>query len=119
MSVIGLIAKYKTGTYNVTRRPAGVRVNGEYVPSNNPTVLQVVARIRPINGRELQDLPEGQRVDDVRMCLTTTELKTRSPGFDPDIVSYDGEDYRVDSVQNPQAFGDTHYRCLLVRTVRP
>lgn len=119
MSVIGLIAKYATGTYEVTRRPKGARVDGVYQASNNPTTLQVVARVRSPYGRELQDLPEGQRADNTLVMLTTTELKTRTADFDPDVVVVDGDEYRVDGVNNPKAFGDTHYRCMLVRTSRP
>jgi hypothetical protein len=119
VSVIGLIAKYATGTYEVTRRPKGVRVDGVYQPSNAPQTLEVVMRLRPATGRELKDLDEGQRADEVKMALSTVELKTRTKDFDADIVKIDGEDWRVDNVKNPQAFGDTHYRCLLVRTARP
>lgn len=119
MSVVGLIDKYNTGTYIVTRRPKGARVDGVYQPSNAPSTLRPLMRIRPLTGRDLKDLPEGQRADETRIALCRTELKTRTNDYDPDVVTIDGEAWQVENVKTVQAFGDTHYRCLLVRTARP
>lgn len=83
------------------------------------TALTVAGSLQPVTGRELQDLPEAQRGDDVRVLYTLTRLYTREPGFEPDVLTIDGESYTVIKVERFDAFGDTHYRVYLARTVRP
>lgn len=76
------------------------------------------AAIYPSGGRFLSDEPEAQSTDESRTCFTSTRLFTREPGFDPDIVVIDGEEWRVDRVEY---FGviSSHYRATLIRTEAP
>lgn len=118
MSLSGVIGRFKTGTYNVTRTAVGVRVNQVYVPGAT-TVIPIDASIQPVSGRMLQDLPEGQHAEESRLVYTRTELKTRTPGTDPDIISIDGEDYRVTRVEKYGTISGGHYRVWAERVVVP
>lgn len=118
MSLSGVIGRYKTGTYAVTRTAVGARVNQVYVPGAT-SVIQVDASIQPVIGRMLQDLPEGQHAEESRVIYTRTELKTRTPGTDPDIIVIDGEDYRVTRVEKYGAISGGHFRVWAERVVVP
>lgn len=93
---------FKTGTYTVTRRHGGARVNGRWVPGAAST-FPVDADLQPLTGREIRDLPAGQDATDVQIMFTVVELRTRSPesltNDDPDIVTIAGEGWRVTEVQ--------------------
>ena len=82
-------------------------------------VLSVPGSVQPLSGRKLADLPESQRADDVRNFFTMTRLFTREPGFQPDVVTYKGELWRVASVGTWEMDGETHYECTIERTAVP
>lgn len=75
----------------------------------------ITAGIQPLRGRELQDLPEGQRADETRILYTTTPLRTRQPGAEADLVTIDGEVWRVDTVDS----WPSYYRCVITRAAIP
>lgn len=110
------ITAMATGTYTVTREPAGTYEAGRYVrlsaatPPIAPTTFDIVASIQPLRGRELADLPEGQRGDELRMIYTVTELRTRSASSESDVVTIDGEPWTVIRVERWQSFGAVHYQ---------
>jgi len=90
----------------------------EHLNSTTST-FSIVASVQPVTGRELKDVPEGQRGDEVRVIYTQTELHMRKAGFQPDVVTLDGEPYEVYKVERFDAFGDTHYRAYAARTKSP
>lgn len=107
--------------YTVTRRGAatvtdGVATAGAVTStfSTGPAVL------RPLNGRELQALPEGYHADDVRKLLTTADLRTldHATGLPADTVTIDGEAWTVFRVATTTAFGGTHRQVWLARGIR-
>ncbi len=125
MSLNGVISSLGTGTYLVTRTAAGVRVNGRYTPGL-VTTIPIDAGIESVSGRELQDLPEGQRGDEVIRIFTATPLLTRRPGFDPDQITYQppgyeapGEPWTVIGVEVLDGFGEQHYEVLACRAPSP
>ncbi len=126
MALRGAIASLtQGGPYTVTRRAAGSYVDGHYVAATGTTSFTAAGSLQPlpdgsapVGGRQLMDLPEGQRGDDVRVLYTLVALHSREVG-DPDIITIDGENYVVIRVERFDAFGDTHYRCYLSRVVRP
>lgn len=81
--------------------------------------LTVDASVQPMSGRKLADLPEAQHADDVRNLYTLTRLFTREPGFEPDVITYKGETWRVTQVETWEMGGDTHYECQIERTAVP
>lgn len=114
MSLTGVISRFKTGTYTVTRTAAGTRTLGRYTPGA-PSTFSIVASIQPVTGRDLQTLPEGQRAEETRVVYTTTELRTRTATVEPDTLSIDSETWAVTKVERWQAFGGTHYRAMVAR----
>jgi hypothetical protein len=115
----GVIESLSTGTYEVRRTVAGTYdLNGRYT-TGAPTTIQITASVQPDSGRTLQDLPEGQRGDEIRKIHTRTELVTRAPGREPDLVTIDGETWYCIRVQRWQAFGDVHWKAYVARQAKP
>jgi hypothetical protein len=111
------INDHETGTYSVTRRTGGAYVAGKWI-AGAPSTLSIVASVQPV-GDELQDLPEGQHTDDVRVIYTATQLLSRTAATEPDEVSIDGQPYRVFKVEKWDHWGETHYRCWATKTAVP
>lgn len=114
-----VISSFRTGTYTVTRRAGnGVTSGGHYTPPS-PATFTIQASIQPASGRELRDLKEGQSAGDLRTIFTLTELRTvRADNDQPDVISIDGENYRITKVEY---FGviSNHYRCVCEKTSVP
>ena len=113
-----------TGTYTVRRRAAGTFVKGRYV--REPEVpFETVATIYPAGGRQLLLLEEGLRGNETMTMLTPVEMYTQdsSPGQDPDIVEFRGEDYCVVRVSRWEDdicdTDDVFYECLISRIPAP
>lgn len=122
MSLVDVIASFKTGDYTVTRTPKGATTLGRYT-AGSPSTFSIAASIQPVAGRELQALPEAQHGEEVRVIYTTTELKTRDPGFEPDTIEIDSEDWTIFRFERWQAFGAAndaqHFRAFASRKVIP
>jgi hypothetical protein len=91
VSLADVIADLGAATYQVTRTAVGGRVNGRYAPGAS-TTFSIVAGIEAGSGRDLQDLPEGRRGDEVVTIFTATPLIAIRPGVDPDVIRYLGDD---------------------------
>lgn len=116
MSLRDAIARFATGTYQVTRAARGTYVNGRYVPSGDaPTVFSIRASVQPVDGRTLESLAEGERESEVRQIFTTTALMTSSDDHEADQVDLDGDGdgWVVFRVERYAAFGAVHYRALV------
>ena len=122
MSMRDSIAALASGTYTVTRALAGSRVGnfGRYTVGSSST-FEIVASIQPATGRQLRDLPQGQRGDETIAIYTVTELRTRhpDPANEPDVVTYRGEPWTITQVKTWESFGETHYEALAVRAPSP
>jgi hypothetical protein len=119
MALIDAIASLSTpGPYTITRTAAGSYTNGRYTAGAEST-FTIIASIQPVTGRDLADLPEGQNGDEVRVVFTITELLTRAPGQEPDVITIFGEDFYVYRVKKWQGFGDNHWQAWVSRTVVP
>ena len=64
-----------------------------------------------MTGRDLDDVPEGMRADDMLKIFTNTLLRTQASG-EPDRVTVGSDSFEVVNVETWNAFGTTHYRCL-------
>lgn len=107
---------FPTGTYTVTRTARGTVTLGRYTPGATST-FPIVADVQDVTGDYLRDLPEGVRTEDARMVFTTTLLVAKSQTADADIISIDGDNWRVSRVYTARVFA-TRYRALVER-IRP
>lgn len=114
MSLRGVIAAHGS-SYTVTRLAAGSLVKGQYTPGA-PSTFAIIAFIEPLNGRELEDVPEGQRGNEIRVLYTLTEVRA---GANPDTVTIDGEPWTAIRAERFDGLGGTHYRVRLARTSSP
>lgn len=108
------IDRFVTGTYIVTRRSSETVDAAGMSVLADPTIFKIDASIQPITGRELEQLPEGQRSSEVRLVLTRSEMRTRLPGNAPDVITYQGETWTVFRVER----WPTHYRAWITRDVQ-
>jgi hypothetical protein len=111
VNLSGVVTSLSSGTYTVTRRgPTTVGADGR-ADAAMPTTLTVIASVQPMGGRELQRLPEGLRVAERRAFYTPTALKVIGA---PDVVSIDGEDWEVESVE---AWGNlgAYFKAIVAR----
>lgn len=107
------IARLGGDRFTVVRRRAGIFERGRYVKDlSAPETFEAVGSIQPLNGRELQFLPEGEKDREVRKLYTTTALKIDED--EPDHVVYLGVEYEVtvDTDWKPQA---NYFRYKLVK----
>lgn len=91
MSLNDVIGNLGAITLQVTRTARGTRVSGRYT-AGAQTTFNVVAGVEPVTGRQLMDLPEGRRGDEIMMLYVDVALFTESPATDPDVVRYLGAD---------------------------
>ena len=106
-------------TLTVTRYAAGAYgSDGVYVPGST-TTLTVQATVQPLNGKDLQILPEGLRTREAFKLYTATELRTtdQTAGTLSDIVTRGGALYDVQQV-GPWLSGSgtlNHHKAIIVR----
>lgn len=62
------------------------------------TSFMMAASVRPVQGSLLKDLPEGQSVEDSSVVFTLLPLYTKTPDYEPDVVTIDGYDERITKV---------------------
>lgn len=123
-----LSSTFDTGAYTVTRHGGAATVDDAgHTIQGAPTIIpNVIGSVQPLSGRQLKDLKEGQRADDVRWFYTETPLYTTDMGHElQDFVDVPDEvtptliyRYRVMSVE---WFGviSGHYRARLEKTTVP
>lgn len=127
MSLNESIDDHKTGDYTVTRRTGGAwSDDGRYTGGASSTLL-ISASVQPA-GEQIDELPEGTVLADVRMVYTETRLYARKRGvaaapgaetaaFDPDEISIDGEAFRVWSIARWDHWGESHSVATVVRVL--
>ncbi len=130
MSLSDVIASLGAFELEVTRTAAGARSHGRYVPGP-ATTFRIIAGVEPISGRELRDLPEGRRGDEVLMLFTEARLVAAKSGIDADVVRYLGNDpdviemlgagepWTVIAVKTPIGLGGAHREVKIARAPSP
>lgn len=120
MSLIGVIASFKTGTYTVFRRAANTIVNGRAVLGAESS-FTLDASVQPLRGDDLKVLPEGSHTNKTRVIYSASELQTRRDGYEPDKIIINGEPYEVFLCEPWEAFGgdDTgsHWRSYASKVI--
>jgi len=95
----------------VSRAGEGSYVNGRFVPAT-PMIEVAEGNIQPLNGLELQQLPEGDQQRGVHKIYTAYALKNG------DIVTrVDGSRHEVQAVEDWTAFSLAHFKARLVRVL--
>lgn len=82
-------------TFTVTRR-TGTTVDGDFVVDSTQT-FRIIGSLQPITGRELVQLPEGERTRGLFKLYTDAVLRMQDV-FDEvqaDTVEYDGRELKV------------------------
>ena len=118
-----LVPSFFSGNYTITRSKSGTFDRGRYVPGPKETI-QVKGSLQPIGGRDIKMLEEGERIRDhytfysdaaISVIDTTTQAEA-------DVVTINGETYRVVSVEeweNQPGFAGRidlpHFKSILKR----
>ncbi len=132
MSLNGAIISLGSVDLQVTRTAQGTRVNGRPV-AGAQTTFPITAGVEPIAGRQLMDVPEGRRGDEILMLYTDADLvaERATPGIDPDVVAYLGADPDIIAMMGPgelwtvirvktwPGFGETHREVQIARAPSP
>ena len=101
LPVADLVDRFDVGPLQVERRtPPTPNAWGGF-----DTAPATVLSIRPISahnvqGRDLDQLPEADRVSEVVQFYTRTRLYTATDGFAPDVVLYQGRRWRIVTVRD-------------------
>ena len=103
-------------TYTVTRVSAGEYVNGRWVEGTEST-FEVTGNEQPSGPQEIKMLPDSFRSKDVRLFMTTTNLRTvqESGGTNPDKVTIDGVRFDIHKKKSYQMGPRQHYELIIVR----
>lgn len=117
MSLRGIVARFKTGAYTVTRRAGGTHgTDGRYTPGATST-FSTTGAFFPLLGRQLQLLPDGVRASDAREGFTEDELQCAP--LAPDVVTIDGEQWGVVACSRWQdKAGSVYWRSVVSRQKR-
>ena len=117
MSLNAAIGDHQTGEYTVTRTAErAYGTDGRLAAAASPSTFTILASVQPASPEQLEDVPEGQSTSDSKLVLTETELRPRKDGVhEPDVISIDGRDYRVHSVEKWDHWGETHYEVVALK----
>lgn len=107
---------FRTGDYTVTRRAAPTYAEGVPVAGATSTFTTGWASLQPVEGRDLANLPEGIHATDSRKLFTTAVLRVTPV---PDVLTIEGEAWRVVGFDPWSAFGDYHQIAYVARGVAP
>lgn len=91
---------------------------GAHALTAQPIAIPIVADVQAVSGRALDDAIEGQRGRETVVIYTTSELRTRTPTTEPDLIAIDGSIWEVVRVQRYRVFAN-RWRAYAVRTDRP
>jgi len=82
-------------TFAHRRYPVGGYVDGIYQPAA-PVISTILSEgWEAAAGADLEALEDAEHGEEVRVITTFDDVRTRSPGVDPDIIVMDGEDWIV------------------------
>lgn len=92
MSLWGVINKWKTGTYAVTRE--NITVVDGFGVAGAPTTFNIDASAQPIPGAEIVDNGEGKMVYTKLELWSTSQLQMETASSSPDVITIGGTKYR-------------------------
>jgi hypothetical protein len=102
--------------FSILRDGSGAFVSGVWTPAA-PTTIPAYGPIRPASDRDLEMIPEGDRVKEVKTFWCSQPIfamrATAGVGSSSDILTWRGLYYRVMGVAQSQDYG--FYRAVAVR----
>jgi hypothetical protein len=118
MSAIDLIKKYGVEVDVIRYSPRTINSQGVFEKEIDSEFKTIVS-IQPLNGKELINLEEAQRLKNVVKCYSYDELRTISNDgkTSADIVIHQGARYEVNRVEKWEVPGvslSVYYKSLLV-----
>ena len=92
----------------LVERTTGGYVDGIY-QKDAPTTFKMIASVQQPTPDDLQNLPEGERNKDIRKFISNKLVRTASDrdGFNADLITYKGIKYKIISVEDWSAYGQT------------
>jgi len=114
---MSLVQEFSTGVYEVERMTSpGQYVEGVWVPGST-SKLTVRGSLQPMSMRDLQMLPEGERVKQTYKLYTDSLLFTGREGAmrSPDRVCVNQEWFRVHSTERWDGTDLPYFKSVLVR----
>lgn len=102
----------------IKRRDAGVYNKGIYISPGN-SIVTVRASVQPA-GASTQPLPEGVRVEDVKVVFSSSSIRIANDpaGYMADRFDYEGLEYEVFRVDNWSSGNQGLYYKALAARVR-
>lgn len=91
------ILSFMTGTYVVTRRGPTLVGNDGRADVASSSTFSILAAVQPMNGRELQRLPEGMRSAERKTVYTATLLQAIGA---PDVISIGDAEWEVEVIED-------------------
>lgn len=110
MSLLSPLTTFQTGTYTVTRKAPGTRVDGIWSDGASTVFAATPMQVTPATGQVLKSLPEGASADDVRSIRCAFDLKI------DDAVTIDAEAFRVYTRRRWTVRGVSYSYANVVRT---
>jgi hypothetical protein len=103
-------------TFTVYRSSGGKFAIGGWT-EGTPKKIVMIGTITPLNAKDEQHTPEGERIIGSIAIYTKEPLHvTRNPGGTSDEVEYNGTRYTIHSVKDYSMFGATgHFKALGMR----
>jgi hypothetical protein len=95
-------------TVQIRRQPRGRFIHGHYEPGPE-SEFEINASVQPLGGRELMQLPEGDRKRQPKMVFTKSRLQPN------DIMLYECNRYEIQKVEDWTKFCTGHYRAWALR----
>lgn len=91
----------------ITRKTGGGYTGGHYVDgtSANSTIR---ANVQPLTGKEILQLPEGDRLRESLKAFSTSEIRVN------DIVTRNSKTYEVQRVNDLSAHSIPHYEAVML-----
>lgn len=94
---------------------SGSYVNGTWTSSfDTPTDIKIVVP-ETLNQNQIQQLPQGERVQNFVQTWTGTDVNVRRGNIDSDRITYDGKDYLVYQVINRTSSG--RFKHIILREI--
>lgn len=121
MNIVERMVKRFGSRYKVTRQKnEGSYINGRWQPTSKLETFEIVASIQPIDGNQLQLLPEGERTSEMRNLYTATKLNTANEDktINADIILIGSDYWEVQKVETWSPNLLNHFKCLIVRINR-
>lgn len=108
-----MLGSFSVHTITGKRKSASTNVDGRFTPGSQ-TDISFKASIQPLNGKELESLPEGRREKDTYNIYTDFQLRTvdEEGNTNPDQVDIFGQSFEIIKVDTWKNNVIPHYKAI-------